>query len=268
MWVPPATRPSLSHRARPPIMEEKISEVLAQLDQEIAEYGALRAEARKTTQERLAREKAAEQQKAGRVTAFGARLDDDVAGDAVLSKMALEEHQELFESGIKLMRRGEYKQAVTAFTRATAACPGGMGERKGGQYAIYLAQALQAAGKKREAVGLLKRCEAHPDADVRKIADNVLYIMNAPELKLEADQFITMKGFEERDDWSASGRRRAAENKDPPPEKYSLEWYVLEGERKRKAMESAKPDGDPTVPSVLAAALLVGTFGYLVAQGA
>ena len=37
-----------------------------------------------------------------------------------------EEHAQLFEAGIKLMKRGEYKQAVTAFTRATAAAPGGL----------------------------------------------------------------------------------------------------------------------------------------------
>ena len=80
------------------------------------------------------------------------------------------EHERLFDSGVELMRRGEYKMAVTAFTRATAAAPGGLSKRKGGQYAIYLAQALQAAGRKKEAVGLLKRCEAHPDADVRKIS--------------------------------------------------------------------------------------------------
>ena len=123
LWVPPATRPSLSHRARPPIMEEKISEVLAQLDQEIAEYGALRAEARKTTQERLAREKAAEQQTPGRVTAFGARLDDDVAGDAVLSKTALEEHQELFERGIKLMRMLRMTRIFDRFTYSSRADP-------------------------------------------------------------------------------------------------------------------------------------------------
>ena len=60
------------------------------------------------------------------------------------------------------MQRGEYKAAVTAFTRATAAAPGGLSGRKGGQYAIYLAQALQAANRKKEAVGLLKRCESHP----------------------------------------------------------------------------------------------------------
>ena len=102
-----------------------------------------------------------------------------MAGTAVTTKDVREEHERLFQAGNTYMRRGEYKSAVTAFTQATAAAPGGMGNRKGGQYAIYLAQALQAAGRKKEAVGLLKRCESHPDADVRKIADNVLYIMQA-----------------------------------------------------------------------------------------
>ena len=92
------------------------------------------------------------------VTAFGARLDDDIAGEGVATAAREEEHAQLFEAGIKLMKRGEYKQAVTAFTRATAAAPGGLSDRKGGQYAIYLAEALQAAGRKKEAVGLLKRC--------------------------------------------------------------------------------------------------------------
>ena len=76
--------------------------------------------------------------------------------------MRARRHEILFENGIKLMRKGEYRDAVTAFTRATAAAPGGLSDRKGGQYAIYLAQALQAAGRKKEAVGLLKRCESHP----------------------------------------------------------------------------------------------------------
>ena len=88
-----------------------------------------------------------------------------MAGTAVTTKDVREEHERLFQAGNTYMRRGEYKSAVTAFTQATAAAPGGMGNRKGGQYAIYLAQALQAAGRKKEAVGLLKRCESHPDAD-------------------------------------------------------------------------------------------------------
>eukprot|EP00965_Chrysotila_dentata_P034322 1142886-Pleurochrysis_carterae.AAC.1 len=38
-------------------------------------------------------------------------------------------------------------------------------------------RASQAGGEKQKAVGLLQQCNAHPDRDVRKIADSVLYIM-------------------------------------------------------------------------------------------
>ena len=124
-------------------------------------------------------------------------VDDDVAGQDVANKLRVEPHEKLFEAGLAMMRRGEYKSAVTQFTRATAAAPGGLSARKGGQYAIYLAEALQAAGKKKEAVGLLKRCETHPDPDVRKIADNVLYVMQAPELVLNADNFVSIGPLEE-----------------------------------------------------------------------
>jgi len=39
-------------------------------------------------------------------------------------------------AGNALMRKGEYKKAVTAFTRATTAAPGGLTGRRGGQYAV------------------------------------------------------------------------------------------------------------------------------------
>lgn len=164
--------------------QKSITNILSELDEAVAATAADRAARLKTTQEKLAAEQAARRKDAGKVSVFGARLDDDVAGTDVLAQPRESKHEILFTTGIALMKRGEYKEAVKAFTQATAAAPGGMSGRKGGQYAIYLAQALQAADRKKEAVGLLKRCEAHPDGDVRKIADNVLYIMQAPELKL------------------------------------------------------------------------------------
>ena len=242
-------------------MRRKVTDVLQELDDVVAAEGELRAARLKTEAEKIAARKVAEAANANsnKVSVFGARLDDDVAGEAVLNKARQEEHERLFESGISLMRRGEYKSAVTIFTRATAAAPGGLSGRKGGQYAIYLAQALQAADRKKEAVGLLKRCESHPDGDVRKIADNVLYIMQAPELKLDDNQFMTIPSLEESDDWAQ--RRRGVEQKEELPEKYSLEWYVMEAENK-KGMRTREPS-DPTPALVAGAALLLGTAALL-----
>ena len=47
-------------------------------------------------------------------------------------------------AGNALMRKGEYKKAVTAFTRATTAAPGGLTGRRGGQYAVPPAPAFNA----------------------------------------------------------------------------------------------------------------------------
>lgn len=172
--------------------EEQVKELLSQLDK-------ISQDCTNSKNDRQKEEAALFDRK---VTVFGARLDDDVAGQGVLEKDREEEHEQLFAAGVKFLSRGEYSSAVTAFTRATAAAPGGLTRRKGGQYAIYLAQALHADGRKQQAVrrkisysrahnkwngrllhvfplqvGLLKRCEAHPDKDIRKIADQVLYVM-------------------------------------------------------------------------------------------
>ena len=48
------------------------------------------------------------------------------------------------QAGVQGMRKGEYRNAVSAFTQAIAAYPGGMTTRKGGEYAVWLAQAPHA----------------------------------------------------------------------------------------------------------------------------
>ena len=156
----------------------------ASADPDIAEEIAkLRAEREAAALVGLEKEKRSGDE---RITAFGARLDKKVAGDTVQLELTQqdEEHERLFKLGVKLMSAGEYPESVSRFTQAIAATPGGLTSRLGGQYCIYLSQALQAAKRKKEAVKLLQRCEAHPDGDVRKIAGNSLYIMQAPELKL------------------------------------------------------------------------------------
>ena len=59
--------------------------------------------------------------------------------------------------------------------------------------------------------------------------------------------------IEERDDWGRKPRRQV-EDKDPPPEKYSVEWYL---ERARETERSkATPDASRSGGSVAALALL------------
>lgn len=228
----------------------------------IDELSVEMAAARKEREEAEAR-RAAEMAKEAKVTVMGARLDDGLAGTIDLSTLKAKqaEHEQLFAQGVECMVRGEYKLAVTKFTRATAACPGGLQSRLGGQYAIYLSQALQAAGQKKQAVGLLKRCELHPDSDVRKIADGVLYVMQAPELKLGDENFVQIPKIDlETDNWSR--RSYVQEQKDPPPEKYSIEWYQLEAAK--RGNRTVKED-EPITPILLGLAGVLGSTALLLA---
>lgn len=202
-----------------------------------------------------------------KVAMFGARLDSNVAGfdSEVVATKSDEEHERIFKDGVRAMQAGRYRDAVGLFTKATAASPGGLTSRTGGQYGIWLAQALQAAGRKKEATQLLKRCEAHPDGDVRKIADNVLYIFQAPELKLSDEMFIKIQPMHEQIDLRR--RRGPPEKKDPPPEKYSIEWYVAEAARK-KALNEVEVETPPAsnTPIVVAAAVAVSICAIVAAK--
>ena len=260
-WHGPLLSVPRSHVARSHVHcmagNADILQTLKQLEEETAEAAAA-AKARKEADTQLQR------QQQNKVSAFGARLDDDVAGIVKVgdSTKGKEEYEIMFDRGNALMLRGEYKLAVKAFTQATVNAPGGMNGRKGGQYAIYLAQALQAAERRNEAVKLLKTCEAHSDGDVRKIAESVLYIMQAPELKLDAEQFISIPKL--TDDWGSGRTVRPQE--DPPPEKYSLEWYVQEAEKRKNQKEAE--EASPLPALVASGALLLSTAALLTSTGA
>jgi len=203
----------------------------------------------------------------GYTTVFGAKLDDDVAGKrSGAGGKSQEEHERLFEEGVVLMRRGAYREAKTAFTRATAQAPGGLAGRTGGQYAMYLAEALQATGQTMDAVELLKRCEAHPDKDVRKAGSQLLYIVQAPELKLSRNNFVSIPDLQD----IANKKTFVQGTQEPPPAKYSLEWYVQEAERKGKrvtAKDAEQDDSRAGQGVVVAAILAAAVAGVLFTSG-
>mmetsp|Transcript_12669 Transcript_12669/g.33689 ORF Transcript_12669/g.33689 Transcript_12669/m.33689 type:complete len:267 (+) Transcript_12669:32-832(+) len=132
-----------------------------------------------------------------------------------------------FDVGISAMRSGAYRDAVASFKRATVVAPGGAERRLGGHYTVWLAQALHAAGQEAEALALLRRCEAHADADVRRIASDVRAIFEAPMPELDAGEFISIPPtMTPEGGWT---RPAAEERKPREPERYSLDWYAQRG---------------------------------------
>ena len=112
--------------------------------------------------------------------------------------------EEFFRSGVKSFDNGQYRLAIESFTKAIQISPGGAASREGGQYTIWLGQALDASGQvtchksffclsdltqRGKAVQTLRALMSHEDVDVRRVAKGLEYIYTAPQLDLGEEYF-------------------------------------------------------------------------------
>ncbi|KAG5192472.1 hypothetical protein JKP88DRAFT_204238 [Tribonema minus] len=139
------------------------------------------------------------------VKIWGAWLDADIAGRnvgspnkaaALKAKAAAgealtdrEKGEVFYEEAIIYMGKGEYDTAQELLRRAVAFV--GEDSRRGGEFKLWLAQALQGVLDNDGAVTLLRSMRTHPDRDVRTVAKELLYIATAPKLDLEAADLVT-----------------------------------------------------------------------------
>jgi tetratricopeptide (TPR) repeat protein len=83
--------------------------------------------------------------------------------------------------GQDAFERGNYRQAVGHFEQARdlakAATP------LGGEIQTWLVNAYSAVGRQNDAIALCEILTRHPDLEIRKQAKNLLYILQAPQLK-------------------------------------------------------------------------------------
>ncbi|GAB0491717.1 hypothetical protein MMPV_002972 [Pyropia vietnamensis] len=149
------------------------------------------------------------------------------------ARMALTEEQlaglagELFGRGLSAFNVGSYTSAGELLAGATRLSSART--RAGGQYRLWLAQALDAAGKRERAREVLAELSAHPSGDVRKVAEEILYILSAPRLELDASNFVsipTLDGWEETRPKRRAYRDVKTANVEKAPEPYTLEWYM------------------------------------------
>ena len=65
--------------------------------------------------------------------------------------------------------------------------------RRGGEFKLWLAQALQAVGDADGCCDVLKSLKHHKDSDVRHVAKELLYIATAPRLSLNSEDFVNFR---------------------------------------------------------------------------
>lgn len=80
-------------------------------------------------------------------------------------------------------------------------------------------------------------------------------------LKLDDDVFVKIQPLEQTDEWSR--RPRPQQQKDPPPEKYSIEWYMLEAEKRKRARERQVEQSSATPALIACGGILSATTALL-----
>ncbi|QQE65330.1 hypothetical protein GFS31_20170 [Leptolyngbya sp. BL0902] len=132
--------------------------------------------------------------------------------------------------GQAAFEHGQYRQAVEHFEAAVglakAATP------LGGEIQIWLVNAYNAVGRAQEAEALCETLTRHPDLEVRKQAKNLLYILQAPQLRRPGNwmsQIPDLGTLEEGDSFSGRGLATVAPRSAPK--------------------RAAKPEPEPLDPS-------------------
>jgi len=178
-----------------------------------------------------------------RVKVFGAWLDADVAGRKAgdnrkikekLSKgemITREEQGEIFfEEAVKNMNVGKYDNSVALIKKALEYS--GEDTVRGGGFQLWLAQAVYAIGRRTEARDILRKVKKHKDSNIRRVAVELLYIYEAPEIALTEDDFVRFPDMSDINEKYDEKAFRAGEftqgtyskYKEQPPEAY--DWSL------------------------------------------
>jgi len=139
----------------------------------------------------------------------------------------IKEAERYFRTGVSLMERGRYKAAIEQIGKAITIVPGGASSREGGQYSIWIGQAFDANGERGKAVRTMRALRSHDDRDVRRVAQGIEFILTSPELKLNKNNFQYFD-IDKLDQIKAGKKALQYSKMEKPPEKYSLEWYMLQ----------------------------------------
>lgn len=83
-------------------------------------------------------------------------------------------HQILYEEAIFEMKKGKYDTSYGLLEKAVSLT--GENSRRGGEFKLWAAQALQGVGRNKQAVEILKGMKNHSDRDVQKVRFYVRYL--------------------------------------------------------------------------------------------
>jgi tetratricopeptide (TPR) repeat protein len=92
-----------------------------------------------------------------------------------------EQFRAAYREGKHALESGKYRRSIEYLETAIKLVP--INSKLGGEVKIWLVTAYQAAGLSEQAIALCQQLLTHPYSEVRQQAKELLYIMQAPELK-------------------------------------------------------------------------------------
>ena len=93
----------------------------------------------------------------------------------------LEKFQQKYQAGKAALERGNYRLSIENLEAAKDSIA--LNSRPGGEAAIWLVTAYQAADRIDEAIALCQELTTHPNTQTREQAQRILYIIKAPKLQ-------------------------------------------------------------------------------------
>ena len=138
----------------------------------------------------------------------------------------LEAFHQQYQAGQTAFERGRYRQSVQHLEAASALAVGNL--RLNGEVQTWLIAAYEAAGQRSDAIALCHKLSHHPDLETRKQCRRLLYILEAPQLKLHPEWLVEIPDLAklEKQDSSQSqfnNNRTPAKSAAPQSPSFQLE---------------------------------------------
>lgn len=115
--------------------------------------------------------------------------------------------QAAYHLGRAAFERGSYREAVTALEQAKALVAGAT--PLGGEVQLWLMNAYNAANRPADALALGEALARHPDPEIRKQSQRLLYILKAPQLKRPENWMTQIPDLQNIDEKGDAGGYRA-----------------------------------------------------------
>lgn len=114
-----------------------------------------------------------------------------------MAEEPLDTVQTSYQAGQFAFEQGRYRESVQYLEQALQGTEANT--RLGGEIQIWLVTALEASGKRQDAIALCKQLTRHPNIATRQQARRLLEVLEAPQLYIDPEGFVKIPDLDHLD---------------------------------------------------------------------